>query len=274
MQHLLLVDETFDINFTQEYCLSIQFSLDGFSFCILDGLQNKYIYLFHKELSGNPRFLIKKLDDIYSEFEILEANFKTTRIIYVSPGKINLIPDQFFSEANAVDIYQINKELEPGEELYHLPVKKFRSILQLAVPKKVKDFLVDKHPGTIIQNDIATFLNQYEHKAGTLLLYIHLHKNMVTIFVLDESVRFFNSFFYTNENDLLYYILNVNKTVLDASPQVLLNGRANKRSAIFHRLRQYFKVVDIVGRTPEVYYSYLFDQLPDARFVNLLNTNP
>jgi hypothetical protein len=97
---------------------------------------------------------------------------------------------------------------------------------------------------------------------------------MVTIFVLDESVRFFNSFFYTNENDLLYYILNVNKTVLDASPQVLLNGRANKRSAIFHRLRQYFKVVDIVGRTPEVYYSYLFDQLPDARFVNLLNTNP
>jgi hypothetical protein len=96
---------------------------------------------------------------------------------------------------------------------------------------------------------------------------------MATILVVDESVRFFNSFFYTNENDLLYYILNVSKSIAGAAPQVLLNGRVNKRSAIFHRLRQYFNEVDIVGRTTEVYYSYLFDQLPDARFVNLLNTN-
>lgn len=273
MQHLLLVDETFDLNFTQEYCLSIQFNLDGFSFCILDSLQNKYIYLFHKELSGNPQFLMKKLSDIYSEFDILESAFKTTRIIYSTPGKTNVVPSHLFSEIYAKDIYRVNKELEPEETLYHLPLKKYGAVMQMALWSKVKDFLQEKHPGTIVQNDLADFLNAYEHQeADKPLLYVQLHKNLVTILTTDGSLRFFNSFFYLNENDLLYYILNVAKSMQSSHPQVLLNGRVNKRSAIFHRLRQYFAEVNIAGRTSEVYYSYLFDQLPDARFVNLLNT--
>ena len=273
MQHLLLVDETFDLNFIQEYHLSIQFNLDGFSFCIRDGLQNKYVYLFHKEISDNPQFLIKKLTDIYSEFKILEAEFKSTRIFYSSPAKTNLIPAHFFSEKEAKYNYQLNRKLEEGEELFHLPVKKFNSIIQVAIAQKLKTFLQEKHPGIIFQNDVALFLNQCISKAGDQpLMVIHLYQNLVSIYVIEESISFFNSFYYSNENDLLYYILNVTKSMQKNDFKILLNGRVNKRSVIYHRLSQYFKEITIVGRTSEVYYSYLFDQLPDARFVNLLNS--
>ena len=274
MQHLLLVDETFDLNFTQEYYLSIQLCLDGFSFCIRDGLQNKYIYLFHKELSGDPRFLPKKLSDIYEEFDILKADFKTTRIICSYPGKSTLIPEAFFSDKYAVDQYQLIQELEKGEELYHLPMKKYRSVLQMVIPKKVRTFLQEKHPGVIFENDTTIFLNQYMHKEGDApLLLIQLYKSQVTICMVDETIRFYNSFYYVNENDLLFYILNVSKSLDQTNYKVVLNGMVNKRSVIYHRLRQYFKDVMVVGRNPDVYYSYLFDQLPDARFVNLLNSN-
>ncbi len=272
MQHLLLVDETFDLNFIQEYHLSIQFSLDGFSFCIRDGLQNKYIYLFHKEFSGNPRFLYRKLQDIYSEFDILEAEFKSTQLIYSSPGKMVLLPDFLFDEKQGMAAYQLGLELAEDDELYYRPVKPFKSVLQFAISTKVKRFFADKHPGSIIQNEIVPQLYHHSKKSSPhSLMDIQLYKHQLTITLMDESIRFFNSFKYRNDNDLLYYILHVVKTEKVEDIKIQLSGRVNKRSPIYHQLRQYFKNVAISTRSSEVYYSYLFDQLPDARFVNLLN---
>ncbi len=48
MQDFAFIDETLDINLTQSYKLSIQVSLNGLSFCILDQLQGKYIVFSHK----------------------------------------------------------------------------------------------------------------------------------------------------------------------------------------------------------------------------------
>jgi hypothetical protein len=272
MQHLLLVDETFDLNFIQEYHLSIQFSLDGFSFCIRDGLQNKYIYLFHKEFSGNPRFLHRKLRDIYFEFDVLEAAFKSTQLIYSSPGKMALLPDVFFDEKQGLSAWQLGLDLDEDEELYYRPVKPLKSVLQFAISAKVKRFFTDKHPGSVIQNEIVPQLCRNATIAtASPLMDIQLYKHHLTITLMDGSVRFFNSFKYRNDNDLLYYILNVVKAEKAEDVKIQLSGRVNKRSPIYHQLRQYFKNIVISTRSSEVYYSYLFDQLPDARFVNLLN---
>ncbi len=272
MQHLLLVDETFDLNFIQEYHLSIQFSLDGFSFCIRDGLQNKYIYLFHKEFSGNPKFFHRKLLDIYSEFDILEAEFKSTQLIYSSPGKMALLPEVFFDENQGMPAYQLGLDLADDEELHYRPIKAFQAVIQFAISAKVKRFFTDKHPGSVIQNEIVPQLIRSSTKSIAYpLMDIQLYKHHLTITLMDESVRFFNSFKYRNDNDLLYYILNVVKAEKIEDIKIQLSGRVNKRSPVYHQLRQYFKNVVISTRSSEVYYSYLFDQLPDARFVNLLN---
>ncbi|WP_339736738.1 DUF3822 family protein [uncultured Sunxiuqinia sp.] len=273
MQHLLLVDETFDLNFTPEYYLSIQFSLDGFSFCIRDGLQNKYIYLFHKEFSGNPKFLHRKLKDIYSEFEILNGDFKRTKLIFSSPGRMMLLPKSFFEERHGQAICQLNMDLADDEEFCYLPVKPFDQVLQMAMPRKVKQFVNGKHPGVVIQNELALQLSASARQTSLHpVMNVLLYRNQLTLTLLDQTtIRFCNSFKYRNDNDLLYYILNVVQSEQVNELTIQLSGRVNKRSPIYHLLRQYFKDVTIVSPSSEVYYSYLFDQLPDARFVNLLN---
>ncbi|WP_299580253.1 DUF3822 family protein [uncultured Sunxiuqinia sp.] len=272
MQHLLLVDETFDLNFTQEYHLSIQISLDGFSFCIRDGLQNKYIYLFHKEFSGNPKLMHRKLQDIYAEFDILQADFKSIRIHYSSPGKMTLLPEAYFDEQEGRTAYALNMDLGNDEALHYLPVKAYQMVLQFAIPKKVKHFLSDKHPGILIQNELIAQLDKNADQASAQpRIDVQVYRNQLTMTLVDQSIRFCNSFMYRNDTDLLYYILNLVQTEKMDAPRIQLNGRVNKRSPIYHQLRQYFKDVSIAQRSTEVYYSYLFDQLPDARFVNLLN---
>jgi len=51
MHNISLIDETLDKNLTANYNLSIQVSLDGFSFCIKDLIRNKYIVLKHIDFS-------------------------------------------------------------------------------------------------------------------------------------------------------------------------------------------------------------------------------
>lgn len=144
---------------------------------------------------------------------------------------------------------------------------------QVAIPGKLKKWIQEKHPGSIVQNDLVDFISNFEHKNESLpVLTVHIYKDLLTVCVFDGTLRFFNTFFYSNDNDLLYYILNVSKTLQQEDLYVLLNGRVNKRSVIYHRLRQYFKNVSLLERSKDVHYSYLFDQLPDARFVNLLNS--
>ena len=104
MQRISLVDETFDINFTLEYKLSIQLSLDGFSFSILDQIQNKVIYLYHQELfDAEPEFLLKRIKAIYDESDLLDLPFKKTRIIIVAPNRTSLVPVDFFQKENSAD---------------------------------------------------------------------------------------------------------------------------------------------------------------------------
>ena len=45
MPFLELFDETLDINSTENYELSVQVSPDGFPFCLLDTIRNKYVLL-------------------------------------------------------------------------------------------------------------------------------------------------------------------------------------------------------------------------------------
>ena len=69
---LSIVDETFDANISSSYFLSIQASLDGFSFSILDPIRNKYIqfgsYTFQEHITDAD--LATLINKIFEEIRI------------------------------------------------------------------------------------------------------------------------------------------------------------------------------------------------------------
>lgn len=108
MQRLSLVDENFDLNFTKEYILSIQVSLDGFSFSILDSVKKKVICLYHQDtFSNEPGFHLKKLNSIYDEVDLLALPYKKTKIYFSTPDKTTLVPIAIFSQELAEDFYRL-----------------------------------------------------------------------------------------------------------------------------------------------------------------------
>ncbi len=272
MQRISLVDETFDLNFTIEYKLSIQLSLDGFSFSILDTIQNKVIYLYYQELfEAEPEFLLKRLKTIYTESDLLELPYKKTQIILVNPSRTTLIPREIY-QSQQTDNY-LNQAFGRNADREYLAsyVKSANYYAIVETSAIISNFLKDKHSDAQFITDLNVSFPAAKQSSKTVKVTIYKKHLSVTGFD-QEGLQFHNSFYYDGENDQLYFILGSIQAMTDEPELIIMDGLVNKHTTIYHRLRQYFNKVEIAHSPREIHYSYLFDKLPDSRFVNLFNS--
>lgn len=272
MQRISLVDETFDLNFTLEYLLSIQLSLDGFSFSILDTIQNKVIYLFHQDLyEAEPDFLLKRLKSIYEESDLLELPFKKTRILISAPGRTSLVPESIYQTDQLENYHRAAFNSRPGFVSQSTPIPAFGQWAVYDAPQLIVDFFTEKHRGAELMNDARVACPEFIRSKNVLKVTV-LKKHLILTAIDDKELCFYNSFFFDTENDMLYFILGAVKQFKQEPDHVLLDGQVNKHATIYHRLKQYFNQVEIATNPRGIHFSYLFDKLPDARFVTLFNS--
>ncbi len=275
MQKLSLVDETFDLNFTSEYHLSIQFSLDGLSFCILDGIQKKYIYLAHHPIiSGDSPLLVKHIRDYYTDNEKLNKKFKSTHIIFSSP-KATFVPPSYFQENMKQPVIDLNFGKTKGETVLNNCISTFNSEFTFALSGKLHDFIKEKHPETEIKHECTPFIwNANNSVHADNFMAVLIRKDFIWLIYAEKNqIKFINSFHYQTDEDILYFIMNVvsSMKINTESTPIFMEGMVSKKTAIYHRVRQYIKHVQLSGAHSDYHYSYLFNQIPDARFVTLLN---
>ncbi|MGQ8338298.1 DUF3822 family protein [Sunxiuqinia sp. A32] len=278
MQKLSLVDETFDLNFISEYHLSIQLSLDGLSFCILDGIQKKYVSLVHHPiLSNTPELSVKRLKEIFKEEDFLKPYYKSTRIIYSSQNS-TMVPPPYINDSQKKQILEINFGKTKNEKILETTLSPYYDVLLYGIPNSLSNFLEEKYSDIPIEHECRPFLwsilNQ-GNPSDQLAVLIH-EKYCWIIYLNDNKLKFINSFAVQNDDDVLFYALNV-ATELNIDPEVtpiMMDGLCSKKSAIYHRFRQYIKHIKLVDASKDLQYSYLFNQLPDSRFNCLLNSYP
>lgn len=272
MQRLSLVDETFDLNYTLEYILSIQISLDGFSFSILDSVQNKVIYLYSQGLfEAEPEFLLKRLQAIYDDVDLLNLPYKKVKIFYLNPGRTTLVPDELFDEDKCQDYIKAAFQPQDKRLIKHSHHKSIKYWSVFELPEILAKFLEEKYPKAQLVTDLDLTIPT-ELNPQRILKILVLKKHLVLTGIDEFGLNFYNCFYYDGENDVLYYVLGSIKNMEAEPEQILLSGEVNKYSTIYHRLKQYCTNVEIETNPKQIHYSYLFDKLPDARFVNLFKS--
>ena len=271
MQRIALVDESFDLNLTREYMLSIQVSLDGFSFSVLDPGKKKVICLYHQDtFTHEPGFHLKKLNAIYDEVDLLHVAYKKTKIYYAAPDRTTLVPIAAFRQDLAEDFYRLT--LDPGKngKILVSLIPDMASYAIYEIDRAVLAFLQEKHPGSVVQNDLV--LSVFGCPPGIAVMKVRILRKQLVVLTLQDNINFYNSYSYEGENDILYYLLGAVKNMELKPEAVILDGMVSQREGICHRLRQYFEHVELAGNNPQVHYSRLLGQLPNARFTNLFNS--
>jgi len=279
MHEINWIDESFDLRLATEYHISIQIGLDGFSFCILDTRRNKYIVFQHTPLIvGKLQFLSRKIETIFDEEENLNASFKSVSIIY-STNKATLIPKEFSGSDSFLKIASVTNDTNRNEDIRKENIPGFSYQLVYSYPKEIMTMLNKKYTDFKISHKsiplIASGVEQRTERKNALL--INFEKNYIRMIALkDMEIELFNSFYFKNETDFLYYTLNTWQS-LQFDPErdeILIGGFVADDSSYIRQLKKYIGNVRFLKPSADFNNGNLFDKIQKHQFVSLLNTYP
>jgi len=276
MHEISYVDETFDLNFNLEYHLSIQVSLDGFSFCILDTVQKKYVLLRYIPLTvKRQQFLTEKVREIYESEEILNKNFKSVAIAYNSQ-KATVVPSDFADQGKSKSLFELNQETERNEEIGSSKIGIFNQEIYFSYPQELRSFFDSKYAEYRLFHNTYPLLNaaiQQKGKAQKTIV-LHFSKKYFQIIEIGEDIRLFNSFFYKTETDFLYHTLHICKNIdFDAEKdELLVSGFVAGDSDYIRQLKKYLIHINILKPDQDFHYSYTFEKTPGHYFADLFNS--
>ena len=278
MHDINIVDDSFDLKRTTEYHLSIQVGLDGFSFCILDVHRNKFIVFRHLPLMiGRPQFLPKKIETIFDEEEILNATYKSISVLY-STHKATLIPKAYSEPDYAAKVATITNEISRNEDVLTNDLPGFNYQLIYCYPKDMMALLNRKFTEFQFRHKsiplLTSVLNQRDEKKHTLL--INFEKKYIRMIALKGSqILLYNSFYFKNESDFLFYTLNIchNLHFSAERDEIIIGGFVADDSAYIRQLRKYISNIQFLKPLVGFNYGNIFDKVQKHQFVSLLNSH-
>ncbi len=275
---LSVVDETYDTTITSSYFLSIQASLDGFSFCTLDPVRNKYVQFRHFEFreTEEDNFL-PAIEQIFENNELLNLPYKKVFVMVPSPVS-TLVPSGLFQQEEAYKWLSFTHQIPLGHDITFSRMKLADAWAIFSLPKRVKELFKRQFPE-------PAFLHQYVPMTETKLaisrpgssktqIIINIQNHFFDLVVLEKNnLKLCNSFEITGEDDLIYYTLFV-LDQLQLAPsvsEVLILGSHPRYYEIKKALEKYIKHVKQPGLPSGFQYSYLFRDVPGHKFNNLFS---
>lgn len=277
MHEINFVDDTFDLKFASEYHISIQVGLDGFSFCILDVNRKKYLVLQHLPLIvGKIQFLAKKIEAIFDQEEKLNASYKSVCITY-STNKATLLPKAYSDPDFFTKVAELTNDINKNEDIWINNLSGFNQQLIYSYPKDLMTLLNRKFTEFQFKHKsiplLATAVQERNEKKNTLV--INFEKKYIRMIVIkDLKLALYNSFYFKNESDFLYYTLNICHT-LQIDPErdeLLIGGYVADDSSYIRQLKKYVSNVYFLKPSADFLYSNTFEKIQKHQFVSLLNS--
>ena len=279
MHEIILFDETLDINLTQSYHISIQADLDGFSFCILDVENHKYLGLRHiqrkQERTGSN--ITEQISTFIRNDELLNQNYKSAGFLY-SSSKSTLVPYPLFSKDNLKSYFSFNHSLNPDDIILYNKLKNTDAYNIFTIPEELLSVISESFPNIRFYHQATPFIESIlsrsifsgkENKA-----FVNVKKNSFEIAVIQSNnLELYNSFFYKNDRDFIFFIMYIYDK-LKLSPEqtpITLSGNIDTRSDLYQILKKFIKSVTFEKYNEYFAYSYPFNNILPHAFNSLLN---
>ena len=278
MRDICFIDKTFDTVRTSSYHLSVQISLDGLYFSILDIPKGKYVVLKGQHFFlKRPRLLLKNVREVFDSEELLMADYKSVDLLYAT-RKFTLVPQAFYSRGSLDKYLWFNNVQERGFTVLKNLFPKGGCQCIFDIPQNLKDFLTGKFPKSEIRHTLFPLVEGVIKRNHPFSQRIQVHLNffrdMFEIVIANGSnLIFCNIFSYKTERDILYNVLfTFDQLKLSSeTTELILHGQIPQVSPVYHLFKKYVKLTSFARLDTTFQYSYTFSQLPEHYFTSLLS---
>ncbi len=278
MRDICFIDKTYDSTLSNLYHLSIQISLDGFSFCILDIPKGKYIVLkgFHLFLK-RPRLLLKHLKEFFQSEAMLNQTYKSVEVLYAT-NQFTIVPQPFYHKSSSERMLFFGQNIEKGFVGERNQLSQSEAWIIYAIPETLREFILSKYPKVQIKHNLYPLIEKNLKDNRMSGDGVQLHLNFLrgifeVVLIKGSKLILCNIFEYGNEHDALYHVLNIFeqlKLVPDAA-DLIIHGEISQVSPLYHLFRKYIKRTSFARPNNLYSYSYTFSQLPEHYNTTLFN---
>tara|TARA_Y100000034_G_scaffold133809_1_gene200455 strand:+ start:76491 stop:77318 length:828 start_codon:yes stop_codon:yes gene_type:complete len=233
--------------------LSIQFSLDGFSFSIHQNASSEAVYfgqyLFDEPVS-EPEELLAKIEPLFKADKELHYDFNSIDVYYKN-DLYTLVPDQFFDEQKLSTYLDYSVKTFSTDLCAFDQVSAIQANLVYIPYVNINNFLFQNFGEFEFHHYMSLFLPKVldinpENGIG---MYVDFGKRLMNLAVINgKQVSLCNSFQYTTPEDCLYYLLFTAEQLNIDNLELNLNicGSIDKDSAVFKLIEKYVKNVVFV----------------------------
>lgn len=270
-----LFDETLDINSTNNYEISIQIGLNGFSFCLLDNLRNRFVMFRDYKLSTKEAGIIDEIRDIAEKDEFLSREYRRYRIVF-NTEQGTIVPAGLYDPAVKNEYFELNHKLRDNYMVSNNKLTEPDAYLLFGVRKDIFDLAISLFPDASISHQVKPLLNssfRQARKNKERYVRVHFDKGFFTLIIIaDNELQFFNSFRVRNDSDILYYLLNsFNRFEVHNDHKVYLSGNISKFDDLYNNLLRYIKTLKFSTPEGDFSMSYIFDEMATHQYCNLFN---
>ncbi len=282
MNKISIVDNSFDINITTSYFLSIQLQLDGFSFCVLDPVSNEYILFEHRPLKFNEN-IIDVLSDELASNDLLIYPYQKIFVLY-NTKDYSLIPQALYNNNEDSNYLQFcfSDGFDKAKEIcFTNKIKMADSICTFKIPIKLAEILEKYYSNVRYFCQATPFIETALLSTSMNISHNHVHINVQpSSFYFDiivtsgNNLKMHNTFKYHDQKEFLYFTLFVFEQMkLDTRyTKVFLSGNIEKPSEIYSLIKRYIKQVEINTTTKHFKFSNVFKNVFLQNHLNLFNT--
>jgi len=279
------VDPGLNYLFSTNYDLLIRILPGGFTYAVFDAIKEKLIAIEEFEFPGTESkpenfgyyTQIQRLEVISTMRYLLKEKFNKVSVL-MGGSKYTLIPLPLFSPQSERKYLAFNHDVTELDHVRHDKIKAPETCLVYAVPGLLNNWLNHQYPQAHVYHTCSALLRGYylQHKSASqaISMMANIQAGIFDLIIFRaSSLLFCNSFRYSTETDLLYYLLFVLEQLkLDSeNTKLSLTGIAENGSDLVKLLDTYIRDVRVINEIPGRKLSPALDNAPLHRYYDLLN---
>lgn len=258
--------------------LSIQVSLNGLSFCVVDTVSRKVLLADKSEFEEEqtPMVILDALEKLFQQHGLDQKEFDEVFVVHRNT-LFALVPKSLFNADKLLEYLKFNTKVLATDVLSYDEVEHHDVVNVYVSYMDINDYIYGlfgeftyMHNGTVLLQYLLNNKSHDQEKA----CYVYVHRNQLDITVLDQrKLVLYNSFNYQTKEDFVYYLLFVLEQ-LDLDPKnvpVRLFGAIEEDDAIFKLCYAYIKHISVFV-PPSPHFFKLGESISNTIDFTLINT--
>jgi hypothetical protein len=249
----IIVNSQPQLEKTNEYRLSIQADLNGFSFSVLNKTDNQLLFLYGPDFNPSKEdeyTLIRNTASLFESMPLLRQEFDSTTLLY-NTHKFTCIPRQIHKKGDELSALKRLFQIEDLEEINTVTLEEQEMVLIYAANSTMLNKIKEYQPNISLYPSIYLYLRYLPlFKEHNKIFFQYIKDKVIITIAEGNKILLCNSYPAQHFNSALYFLLLALKEVQFNPEHTTVYISGNIRDLEILDISKYFSSVKYF-RNPE-----------------------